>query len=72
MREHIEFMYKVQNRVDKGIVYFLTDYINSNFSFNIGVPRLYLDVFDSIKYRISVFYIREHMELVYILQNTVE
>ena len=72
MREHIELVYIIQNKVEKGIVYFLTDYINRNFAFNIGVPRLYLDFFDSIKYRISVFYIREHMELVYILQNTVE
>ena len=72
MREHIELVYIIQNKVEKGIVYFLTDYINRNFAFNIGVPRLNLDFFDSIKYRISLFYMREHMELVYILQNTVE
>ena len=42
------------------------------FSFNIEVPRLYLDFFDSFKIRISVFYMREHIELVYILQNRVE
>ena len=50
----------------------LTDYIQSNFVFNIGVPRQYLDFFDSGKIRISVFYIREHIDMVYILQNRVE
>ena len=42
------------------------------FSFNFGMHRYYLDFFDSRKIRISVFYIREHIELVYILQNRVE
>ena len=50
----------------------MTDYIQRNFSFIIGVPRLYLDFFDSGKIRISVFYMREHIEVVYILQNIVE
>ena len=73
MREHIELVYIIKNKVEKEIVYFfLTDYINRNFAFNIGVPRLNLDFFNSIKYRISVFYIREHMELVYMLQNRVK
>ena len=40
--------------------------------FNIGVPRYYLDFFDSGEIRISVFYMREQMELVYIPQNRVE
>ena len=53
-------------------IFFLTDYIQSNFVFNIGVPRLYLDFFDSGKIRISVFYMREQVELVYILKNRVE
>ena len=53
-------------------IFFLTNYIQSNFDFNIGVPRLYLDFFDSGKIRISVFYMREHIELVYLLQNRVE
>ena len=52
--------------------FFLTDYIQSNFVFNIGVPRLYLDFFDSGKIRISVFYMSKHTVLVYILQNRVE
>ena len=40
IREQTELVYIRQNRVEKGIVYFfLTDYIQSNFSFNIGVPR---------------------------------
>ena len=42
------------------------------FSFNFGPPRYYLDFFDLGKIRISVFYIREHIELVYILENRVE
>ena len=69
MREHIELVYIIQNKVEKGIVYFLTDYINRNFAFNIGVPRFNLDFFDSLKYRISVFYNGQHTDLVYILQT---
>ena len=42
------------------------------FSFYLGAPRYYLDFFYSLKYRISVFYMREQVELVYILQNKVE
>ena len=53
-------------------IFFLTDCIQSNFVFYIGVPRLYLDFFDSGKISISVFYMRAHMELVNILQNKVE
>ena len=53
-------------------IFFLTDYIKSNFDFNTGVPKYYLDFFNSLKYRISVFYMREHTELVYVLQNRVE
>ena len=49
----------------------MTDYIESNFAFIIGVPKLYLDFFDLDKIRTSVFYMREHMELVYILENKV-
>ena len=51
---------------------FLTDYIKRNFVFNIGVPRQYVDFFDSGKISISVFYMRERIELVYILKNKVE
>ena len=53
-------------------IFFPTDYIQSNFVFNIGVPRLYFDFFDSVKIRISVFYMREPIELVCILQTIVE
>ena len=56
MREHTELVYIHQKRVEYGFVYFfLTDYIQRNFVFNIGVPRSYLDFFDSGKIRISVF-----------------
>ena len=37
-------------------IFIQTDYIQRKFVFNIGVPRQYLDFFDSLKYRISVFY----------------
>ena len=53
-------------------IFLLTYYIQSNFVFNIGVPRLYLDFFDLGKIRISGFYMREHTEWVYILRNSVE
>ena len=39
------------------------------FSFNFGARRNYLVFFDCCKIRISVFYFREHIELVYILQK---
>ena len=53
-------------------IFFLRDYIQSNFVYNIVVPRKYLDFFNSGKIKISVFYMSEHIELVYILQNGVE
>ena len=53
-------------------IFLLTDYIQSNFVFNIGVPRQYLYFFDSGRIRIFVFYMKDHVELVYILQNRVE
>ena len=73
VREHIEVVYILQKRVEKGILYFfLSDYIQSNIAFNIGLPRKYLDYFDSGKIRISVFFMRGHIELVYILQKRVQ
>ena len=51
-------------------IFFLTDYIQRNFVLNIGVPKLCFHFFNSGKIRISVFYMRELMELVYILQNS--
>ena len=68
----MELVYILQNSTIGHCIFFLTDYIQSNFVFNIGVPRLYLDFSDSGKIRISVFYMRERIELVYILQNRVE
>ena len=53
-------------------IFFLTDYIQSNFIFNIGVPKIYFDFFDSGTIIISVFHMRELIKLVYILQNRVE
>ena len=53
-------------------MFFVTDDIQSILIFNIVWPRKYLDFFFSAKVRISVFYIRERMEMVYILQNRVE
>ena len=42
------------------------------FSFNFCAPRYYLDFIYTRKFRNFVFYVREHIELVYILQNRVE
>ena len=47
----------------------MTDYIQRNFVFDIRVPTEYLDFFDSAKIIISVFYVRENIELVYILKT---
>ena len=68
----MELVYILQNSRIGHSIFFLTDYIQQNFVFHIGVPRLYLDFFDSGKIRISVFHMREYFELVYILQNRVE
>ena len=70
MRDHIELVYILQKRVEKGIVYIFGQII-------LGAILLltlkYLDniliYFESCKIRILVFYMREHIELVYILQN---
>ena len=43
-------------------IYFLTDYIQSNFVFNIAVPRQYLYFFDSGRIRIFVFYMGAQTE----------
>ena len=53
-------------------IFLLTDYFQRKFAFYLGVPILYLHFFDSHKIEISVFYVIEHIELVYILQNRVE
>ena len=72
MTEHIVLVYKLQNRVEKGIVYFSDILYSEQFFLTLGcVDNIYIFL-DSRKIRISVFYMREHMELVYILQNRVE
>ena len=73
MRDHIELVYILQNKVEKGIVYFVWQIIfRTIFLLTLGfIDNIYI-YFVSLKYRISVFYIREHMELVYVLQNRVE
>ena len=72
MREYGAGVYTPKQSRIGHCIFLLTDCIQNNSAFDIVVPRLYLDFFDSLKYGISVFYIREHMELVYILQNRVE
>ena len=72
-REHIELVYILQNRVEKGFVYFILQIIfRAILIFTLGCLDNVLIYFDSCKFRISVFYMREHTELVYILQNRVE
>ena len=53
-------------------IFYLTDYIQSSFVFNIVVPTEYLDFFDLGNIGMSVFYMRAQTELVYILQTRVE
>ena len=53
-------------------ILFLTDYIQSHFLLTLGRPDIIKIFFDSCKFRILVFYIRENIELVYIVQNRVE
>ena len=54
-------VYTIKQRIGH-CIFFLTDYIQSNFVFNIGMPRKHLDLLDSRKIRIAVFYMREHTE----------
>ena len=53
-------------------MFFLTDYIQNHFLLTFDSLIIILIFFDSRKIRISVFYLREHIEFVYILQNRVE
>ena len=57
---------------NKALYIFSNRLYSERFSFNFGPPRYYLDFFDLGKIRISVFYIREHIEFVCILENRVE
>ena len=43
MREHIELVYILQNRVERGIVYFSDRLYSKQYATNIGVLRKYLD-----------------------------
>ena len=73
MGEHTELVYIVQNKVEMGIVYFFLQIIlRANLLLTLGWLDNIKNFFDSLKERISVFYMREHMELVYTLQNRVE
>ena len=57
---------------NKALYIFSNRLYSEPFSFNFGATRYYLDFFDSRKIRNSIFYMREHIELVYILLNKVE
>ena len=71
-RAYLVSVYSQKQSTIGHCIFFLTDYIQSNFVFNLRMPRNYLDFFDLGKSRISVFYMIEHIEMVYILQNRVE
>ena len=60
-----------QSRI-RHCIFFPMDYIQSNFLLPLGCLDIILIFFESRKIRILVFYMREHIELVYILQNKVE
>ena len=73
MREHIDLVYILQNKVKKGIVYFFSQFIfRANFLLTLERLVIIQICFDSRKIRISLFYIRESIEFVYILLNRVE
>ena len=73
MREHIELVYILQNRVEKGIVYFFGKILfRATLLLTLGCLDNISIFFNSRKFRISLFHMREHIELVYILQNRVE
>ena len=73
MREHMELVYILQNKVEEGIVYFFSQII---FKAIMHLTLVCLDniqiFFDSSKIRILLFYMREHIVLLYIPQNRVE
>ena len=72
MRENTELVYILQNSLNKALNIFSNRVYSEPFSFDFGAPRYYLDFFDLFKIRILVYYMRETIELVYILQNRVE
>ena len=72
-RGHIELVYILQNRVEKGIVYFIWQIIfRAIFLLTLGCLDYTYIFLESLKYKIFLFYMRENMVLVYILQNRVE
>ena len=73
MREHTEFgVYTPKESRRRHCIFFLTDYIQIHSLLTLGRLDIIKIVFDMPEYSISVFYMREHMELVHILQNRVE
>ena len=65
MREHIELVYILQNKVEKAIVYFFGQIIfRAILLLTLGCLDKIQIFFNSRKYTISIFYMREHMELV--------
>ena len=73
MRQLIDKVYILQNCVEKGIVYFLKQIF---FRAILLLTLCYIDhiyiFFYLRKFRILIFYMREHIDLVYILQKSVE
>ena len=55
MRAYGVGVYPPKNSKKGRCIFFRTDYIQSNFVSKIGLPRLYLEFFNSGKIRISVF-----------------
>ena len=80
MLSHVKYRNSILKRIEKypkqsrirHCIFFLTDYIQSHFLLTLGRLDIIKIFFGPRKIRISVFYIREHTELVYILQNRVE
>ena len=72
MREHTEYIYTPKESIKGHCIFSVTDYIQSILLSTMGcLNNIYIFI-DFRKIRISVFYMREHTELMYILQNRVE
>ena len=70
IREHIQLLYILQNIVEKGIVYFFLQIVfRAILLLTLRCLNFIQIYFDSCKIRILVFYMGEHIELVYILQT---
>ena len=69
----MELVYILQKRVEKDTVYVFWQIIfRAIFLLTFKCLDNFYIFFDSRKIRIPVFYMREHTEFVYILQNRVE